>query len=197
MYERFKRLLQEKGVRVTDVAQATGIAETNFSEWKAGRATPKFDRLCKIADYFGVSVDYFATGVMSKKPKRIPVFGYVAAGVPIEAQENIIDYEEISDDLARRGEYFALVIRGNSMQPRMFEGDVVIVRCQPDADSGDIVVALVNGDQGCVKKLIKYAHGIALQSLNEAYETRFFSEDEMKTTPVTIVGRVVEVRGKL
>lgn len=195
MYEKFERLLQEKGVKARDVAEATGIADTNFSAWKHGRTTPKADKLQKIAEYFGVPIDYFLSG--EKHGVKIPVLGYVAAGIPIEAQENIIDYEEISDDLARRGEYFALVIKGNSMEPRMFEGDVAIVRCQQDAESGDIVVVLVNGDHGCVKKLVKFAHGIGLQSLNQAYETRFFSEEEMKTTPVSIIGRVVEIRGKL
>ena len=195
MYERFEQLLRDSGKRATDVANDLGWRNAFFSDWKHGRGTPRGDRLQKLADYFGVTVDYFLTG--EKHGVKIPVLGYVAAGIPIEAQENIIDYEEISDDLARRGEYFALVIKGNSMEPRMFEGDVAIVRCQPDAESGDIVVALVNGDHGCVKKLVKFAHGIGLQSLNQAYETRFFSEEEMKTTPVTIIGRVVEIRGKL
>lgn len=62
MYEVFARLLEQKGVRVIDVARATGISNSMFTDWKKGRYTPKTDKLEKIADYFGVSVDYLVTG---------------------------------------------------------------------------------------------------------------------------------------
>lgn len=62
MYEIFTRLLYERGVRAADVAKATGIPPSTFSDWKKGKSTPKQEKLQKIADYFGVSVDYLMTG---------------------------------------------------------------------------------------------------------------------------------------
>lgn len=129
----------------------------------------------------------------------IPVLGYVRAGYPIYAEENIIDYEEISTTMAAKGEFFGLRICGNSMEPRMFEGDVVIVRKQPDIENGEIAVVLVNGDEGTVKKVIRSENGIMLVPLNSncSYEPHFYSNEEIENCPVIIAGKVVEVRGKL
>lgn len=127
----------------------------------------------------------------------INVLGRVAAGVPIEAMENVIDTEEISDELARTGEFFGLEIHGDSMEPRMYDGDVVIVRQQDDAENGDIVIAMVNGSDATCKRLMKYAHGISLLSLNSRYEPMMFTNEEILEKPVKIIGKVVELRGKL
>lgn len=126
----------------------------------------------------------------------IPVLGTVVAGIPLEAVEEILDWEEISVKLARTGEFFGLQIKGDSMSARMIEGDVVIVRQQSDADTGDIVIAKVNGDDACCKKLIKNKDGITLQSLNPNYAAMYYNFNEMGQIPVTIIGKVVELRGK-
>ncbi|MCD7966567.1 MAG: helix-turn-helix domain-containing protein [Clostridiaceae bacterium] len=126
----------------------------------------------------------------------INVLGRVAAGVPIEAVEDIIDTEEISEEMASTGEFFGLQIHGDSMEPRMFEGDVVIVRQQDDAESGDVVIAMVNGDEATCKRLKKYNDGIMLISNNPKYEPMVFSNQEIMEKPVNIIGKVVELRGK-
>ena len=128
---------------------------------------------------------------------KINVLGRVAAGIPISAVEDIIDTEEISEEMASAGEFFGLKIKGDSMEPRIYDGDVVIVRQQSDADSGDIVIALVNGDDATCKRLTKYAGGIGLISLNPKYEPMMFSDEDIEKKPVKIIGRVVELRGKL
>lgn len=133
----------------------------------------------------------------NKKAVTIKVLGRVAAGIPIEAVEDIIDTEEISEEMASTGEFFGLKIKGDSMEPRIYDGDVVIVRQQNDADSGDIVIALVNGDDATCKRLTKYAGGIGLISLNSKYEPMMFSEEDIQSKPVKIIGKVVELRGKL
>lgn len=120
------------------------------SDWINAKSYPRIDKIEMLANYFGVKksdlveqkADY--NNNLPSKGVQIPVLGDVAAGIPIEAIEDIIDYEEIDEDLARRGEFFGLRIKGNSMSPRIQNGDVVIVRVQPDADSGDIVIAKVN-----------------------------------------------------
>lgn len=79
----------------------------------------------------------------------------MAAGIPIEAIEDVIDYEEISEELAHTGDFFALKIKGDSMEPRICNGDVVIVRKQNYAESGDLVIVLVNGDSANLQKVGK------------------------------------------
>lgn len=127
---------------------------------------------------------------------RIPVLGKVIAGIPIEAVEEILDYEEIDEKMARTGEFFALQIKGDSMEPIMSEKDVVIVRKQEDVDSGDTAIILVNGDEATVKKVIKKENGIMLVPTNPAYEPMFFDEYDIQMKPVKIIGRVMELRKK-
>lgn len=79
----------------------------------------------------------------------------------------------------------------------MYEGDIVIVRKQDDAESGEIVIAMVNGNDATCKRLTKYSSGIALTSLNSKYEPMMFTNQEIIEKPVRIIGKVVELRGKL
>lgn len=154
--------------------------------------------MLKLAALFEVSVDYLLgnTDAPTSTGVRVPVLGDVAAGIPIEAITDIVDYEEIDAALARTGEFFGLRIKGASMEPRMREGDVVIVRQQDTAETGDTVVALVNGDSATVKK-IKYGQdGITLLPTNPAYDPMFYSAAEVESLPVRVIGRVVELRAK-
>lgn len=134
--------------------------------------------------------------VKTKKGVVINVLGRVAAGIPIEAVTDIIDTEEIPEEMAKTGEFFGLQIHGDSMEPRMCEGDVVIVRQQDDAESGDIVIAMINGDDATCKRLRKYRDGIELISNNPSYDPMFFSNEDIEKKPVKIIGKVVELRGK-
>ena len=108
----------------------------------------------------------------------------------------IIDYEEIPAEMAKDGEFFGLQIKGDSMEPRICEGDVVIVRKQDDAETGDLVVAMINGNEATCKRLMKYKDGIRLMPSNPTYEPLFFSNKEIEEKPVKIIGRVVENRQK-
>lgn len=126
----------------------------------------------------------------------IPVLGRVAAGIPMTASEYIVDTEEIPAAMAADGEYFGLMIKGDSMEPKISNGDVVIVRKQADADDGDIVIALVNGDDAVCKRLKKYNDGISLISNNPAYEPMYFNNTEISEKPVQIIGKVKELRAK-
>ncbi len=201
MYAIFQRLCELRNIKPAQVAKDTGISKATLSEWKKGTYTPKSAKLQKIADYFGVTMDYLVTG---KEPSsspdavRIPVLGRVAAGIPLKAITDITDYEEISPRMVRGdSEFYGLEIKGNSMEPRIREGDHIIFRAQPDAENGDVVVVLVNGDDAVCKKLRKYDHGIDLCSFNPAYEPIYFSNEQIEQLPVTIIGKVVELRAKL
>lgn len=187
----------ELGLTMKQVADAVGVSEGTISRWESGDiANMRRDKIAALAKTLLLSPAIIMG--WEEKPeirsKQIPVYGRVAAGIPIEAVENIIDFEEIPVDW--KGEYGCLVIKGDSMSPRILDGDRVVVKRQADADSGDIVIAIINGHDGVCKKLIKHADGITLQSLNPAYDPMYFSRESQESVPVTIWGKVVELRGK-
>lgn len=186
--ERIKALCESKGIPVARLEQDLGYSNAYIQGLiKTGRY-PAGDRLIEIAEYLKVSIETL-TGEKKKNPLVINVLGKVSAGVPINAVENIIGQEELRPDFETKGEYFGLKIQGNSMSPEIKNGDTVIVRIQPDAESGDIVVAYVNGYDGVCKKLKRYKDEIQLVSINPDYEP--YSSKEF---PIEIVGKVIEVR---
>lgn len=201
---RIRQLREEYGRSQSELAKYLGITPQAVSGYENGKRNPPTDVCQRIADFFLVSTDYVLG--RSDDPKRtevrsdtvrIKVLGRVAAGIPFDAVEEIVDFEDIPATLAKTGEFFGLRIRGDSMSPRILNGDTVIVRKQDDADTGDIVIALINGSEGCCKRFKRFHGGISLISLNPVYEPLVYSEDEVKTLPVKIIGRVVELRGKL
>lgn len=120
----------------------------------------------------------------------IPVLGTVKAGYDYLAEENIIGTLDISEELSKTGDFFALKVKGDSMAPSIIEGDFVIVKKQDDFENGDIVVAIINGDEATIKKAKKSENSILLQPFNNNYEPAIFTYEEMKTVPVIIVGIV-------
>lgn len=194
------RFVSASGKSQKEIAEALGFNQKTFNGWCNALSMPTMGKVQALADYFGVGktdlLDMHSSTPESTKAVRIPVLGRVAAGIPLEAVEEIIDYEEIPESMARDGEYFGLRIKGDSMEPKISSGDVVIVRKQDDADDGDLVIALVNGSDGCCKYLKKYSESIALVSTNPAYPPMYFSRDEVQQKPVRIVGKVKELRAK-
>ncbi len=196
-------LLEASGRTQKELADYIGVAKSRITDWKQGRMHSYTKYLPAIAEFFGVSYD---TLLGDPPPRiaehilRVPVYGRVAAGIPMEAIEDIEDYEELNTAHYPIGDYMALRIHGHSMEPRMTEGDIVIVRRQSDADTGDTVVVLVGtGEADCeatCKKLKKTPDGILLLSTNPAFEPIFYSNREIVELPVSILGRVVELRAK-
>ena len=146
---------------------------------------------------FKKAKDHDAAHEKSKKiAYKVPVYGEIAAGIPINMIEDIIDYEEVDEHMYNRGELLALKIKGNSMEPRICNGDVVIIRRQPDVDSGEIAAVIVDSDSATLKKVKKDKKGIYLIPLNSAYDTKFYSNREIRELPITILGKLIELRGK-
>lgn len=115
-----KRLRIRKGLTQAELAEICSVHQTAVSQWENGRTLPDKQTLIKLSDFFGVSVDMLmgVEGTLEKK-NYIPVLGYVRAGTPIEAVENILGYEEITTEMAVSGQFFALKVRGDSMTPRI------------------------------------------------------------------------------
>ena len=199
---RFRELRLRAGYRSqADLAKILFVNQTAVSQWERGVTTPSPQLLVKLANLYGVTTDYLlgkdTNAPASTGGKWIPVLGDVAAGIPIEAVEDIVDYEEIDAALAATGDFFGLRIKGSSMEPRIREGDVVIVRKQDDADTGDTAVVMVNGDSATVKRIKKEPDGsLWLLPNNPAYDPQHFTPSEIMDKPVLIIGKVVELRGK-
>ena len=205
---RLKQLRNEKKINQRELANFLKVAPSTISMYESGQREPNFEVLESLADFFNVDLNYLlgksdkTTKLMIEdippKPQgiKIPVLGTVAAGIPISAVEDILDYEEIPQSWQNQGEFFGLKIKGDSMEPRMESGDVVIVKQQSDANSGDTVIVLVNGDDATCKRLEKTDNGIMLVSTNPKYPPMFYSLEDIQTKPVVILGKVVELRQK-
>ncbi len=183
------------------VAKAIGVDRTTYAKYESGASEPSFEMLQRMAKYYNVSVGFLMgeTELSTNSDHiRIPVLGRVAAGIPIDAIEEVIDWEDISADMAAGGaEYFGLQVKGDSMEPKISSGDIVIVRKQPDVESGEVAVVLVNGDDATVKRVKKSAAGITLIANNPAYDPVFYGNEDIEKLPVAILGRVVELRAKI
>lgn len=197
---RIKLLRKAKNIKQADLAKAISVSQSALSGYETGKYEADTDTYKRMADFFGVTLDYLLGGDPVAADRRgyirVPVLGRVAAGIPIDAIEEVIDWEDVSADTAGGGEYFGLQIKGHSMEPKISDGDVVIVRRQPDVDSGDIAVVLVNGDDATVKRIKKSPQGVTLIPSNPAYEPMYYTNAEIESLPVQILGRVVELRAK-
>lgn len=194
---KLKELRKSNNISQQQLADILNVGQSTVAMWEKGKNRPEYSSLVKIAEIFDVSTDYLTGQGNGKNPFRIPVLGYVRAGVPTEAVEEILGYEDVVLSESELKEYFALRIKGDSMAPRMMDGDTVIVRKQSSFTSGDICVALVGSGDATVKKVIKKDFGIFLVPLNSNYEPLFFSCDEIENTPVSIIGKVTELRARI
>lgn len=172
-----------------------------ISNWFQGVAFPNNSTLEKIADYFNVSPAYLITdadgeNAESEGAVKIPVYGRVPAGIPIEAIEDIEDWEEIPRDwMDGDTQYIALRVKGDSMYPKYMEDDVIIVRMQPVFNDGDDCVVYVDGCDATLKQCYSLPKGrIRLVPINTKYPPKTYriNEDE-----VSILGVVEELRRKI
>ena len=203
---RIRTALEARGMKQADLVEKTKIGKSSISTYLSGAYEPKQKNIYRIASAlnvdeawlmgFDVQMDRKNISIKTSKGIKIPVLGKVPAGVPVEAVEDVIDYEEITVEMAKEGEFFGLQIKGDSMEPRICEGDVVIVRKQDDAETGDLVIAMINGNEATCKRLMKYSDGIRLMPNNPAYEPMYYSNKEIEEKPVKIIGKVVENRQK-
>lgn len=203
--DRIDVLCKKRGITRRQMEKEAGLSTGSTSKWRSG-FSPNQASLSKLSSYFGVTVDYLLgrdenslesiLGKPSPGAVRIPVLGRVAAGIPLYTLEEIIDWEEIPETMAKSGEYIALSIKGHSMEPRICDGDVVIVRRQSTCNSGSVAIVLVNGNEAACKRVKFSEHGISLISSNPEYEPLFYTKKEIDELPVEIFGVVVELRGK-
>lgn len=199
MNEKIKILRERYGLTLEEIGDAVGVGKSTVKKWEDGAiANMKRDKIAALAKALHTSPAYLMGWPESENASRmVPVLGRVQAGIPVEAIQEIIDYEEIDKDMAQRGEYFGLQVNGDSMEPKFSQGDVVIVLKQPDVDSGQIGIIVVNGSDATIKRVVKHEEGgISLIALNPVYPPKYYTDKEIRNMPVTIIGRAVELRAK-
>lgn len=197
-------LLKVQNKQQKELTKYLGISEGSIADWKKGKTKSYKKHIDKIATYFNVSVDYLlgssspvptAQIVDTSQMISIPVVGSVAAGTSCTATQNIVGYELTSPESLHSGyEYIYLKVKGDSMEPLLLEGDLVLVQLQSVVESGDYAVVIVDNEDGLVKKIVYGENYIHLKSNNPYYPVRKFEGDEMNR--VRIVGKVVESKRK-
>ena len=200
---RLKESRSSIGYSQQKLAEKIGVSRSTIAMWETGGSQPDNEALVKLSSVLDVSIDYLLgqTPNPAVKPAstavRINVYGSVPAGIPVEAIEDIVDWEEIPSSMTVGGqEYIGLRVRGDSMYPKYMDGDTVIIHLQPDCESGQDAVVYINGYDATLKKVIKKQDCIILQPLNPAYEPRVCSYND-EDEPVKILGIVVEIRRKV
>ena len=204
-WENFIELCAKHNTKPNPVATALGISSGAVTKWKQKNATPSDVTLKKIADYFDVSVERLLYGegnytkdviqYHSSNLIKLPVYGFVAAGEGMFAESNIVDYETADlEDTTTDREYFYLKIHGDSMYPVFIEGDYILVQHQTSVDSGEFAVALIDDNEGVVKRVVYGDNWIQLQSINPMYPPRCFDGPEVQR--IKIIGLVKSLKRK-
>ena len=204
--ERVKARREELNMTQEDLAKKVGFkSRASINKIELDKRNMKQSQIVELAKALETTPGYLMgwkesdPDVHERRHFTVPVYDHVAAGIPIDAIEDVVDQEDLSADAFREPEkeYFGVRIKGHSMEPRICDGDTVIVHRQSDAESDQIVIVNVDGDYATCKRLKKCEQSIALLSLNPSYEPMIFSADQVEKLPVRIRGVVVELRGKL
>lgn len=206
---RLQKAMNYANMKQVDLVNKTGLDKTLINKYLAGIMKAKQDKLTILADALNVNevwlmgydvpmerdLNAYKVDELGNSVIPIPILGTVKAGYDYLAQENWIGTVDVETSLVGNGkDYFALKVHGNSMSPALIEDDIVIIKKQNDFENGDIVVAIINGDEATIKKGKKSDSSILLQPLNPSYEPLIFTYDEMKTIPVEIVGIVKQLK---
>lgn len=203
---RLEKALSFRNMKPVELHEKTGISESLLSKYLSGNAIARQKKIYLISETlninpvwlmgYDVPMEELKLDKLGNPVAEIPLLGTVKAGYDYMAQENWDGMIEVDKNIIKDGsDYFALKIKGDSMSPVLIEDDIVIIKKQEDFENGDLVVAIINGDEATIKKGRKNDTSIILQPFNTVdYEPLIFTYNEMKTIPVTIVGIVKQLK---
>lgn len=208
---KIREFRERKNLTQDDVAEYLGTTLQTISRYELGDRKTNQDVLFKLAEYFKISInDFFpplsfdnAEYIEDENLVSIPVLGVIKAGIPIEAQQDIIEYVEIPKKWTLGGkQFYGLKISGDSMFPKYSEGDIVIFEnsktYNPDAFNNKDCAVMVNGDDATFKKVLISDEGITLIPYNTgSYDIKMYNKDEAATLPIKIIGIAREKRTKI
>ncbi len=175
--------LEERGFirRLANRARAIEVLRLPESATVASPRPQKFSPSVINGDLGRLRTPPQTGGSGAGAPAMVPLMGRIAAGTPISAIQTRMETIALPADFLGPGEHFALEVRGDSMvESGIFENDMVIIRKQDSAETGDIVVALIDDEEATLKRLRRRGASIALEAANPAYETRIFGPDRVR-----------------
>ena len=204
--DRLKMALEIRKISAAELSRRLGVDEGTISNYKKGKYEPKQRRTDAISNILNVSVAWLmgADVPMEKESnpilpdnilplpatKLIPLVGTIACGKPIFADENIEYYIKSDEKLSAD---FALRCKGDSMiNSRIYDGDIVYIRKQPDVDNGEIAAVLI-GEEATLKKVYKYPNKVVLRASNPLYDDIICTDSELEN--ITILGKAVAFLG--
>lgn len=197
--KRLRKLRESRKMSQGEVAKRIGVSRTAYVKYETGDSAP-VRKLNELSTLFQVSSDYimglsdFPLSNEIEAPtesKRVPIIGTVKCGPNGFAYEYTDGYVSIDDSI--HGDIRAFHCKGDSMSGLgIFDGDIALVRIQPDIENGELAVVTINGDEGTLKRVRKQDHMIILESANPEYPPRVFAGDDVNL--IHIVGKVIEVR---
>lgn len=197
--DRLRELRNEKALSQKALAVQLGYSPSTIANYELGQRQPDIDTLKHLAAYFGVTTDYLsgASDVRFSLPPdaspvrrtvKIPVLGTIPAGEFRLAAGDIEGWEDVPEEQVRDGEYFFLRVTGDCMAPRIQEGYRVLVRVQPTADDGDLVVAMKDGEDATLKRIKMSGKVVILYADNPKYHPFAVPVRDLR-----IIGKVVKV----
>lgn len=195
-----KTLRESIGMNQEELSEKFGISKSTIGMYETNKREPNFELLKEFARFFNVSTDYLLEQIKKDDLSnfdiiQIPLLGKIAAGYPTQMFADVIDYIDIPADMARGNkELFALKTKGKSMEPNFIEGDILIFEKTEDCENGQFCAVAVNGDDATFKKVTKTDTGIMLQPLNPAFETKFYTNEQIASLPVQIIGVLKQIR---
>lgn len=195
--QRLKELRRLKGVSQVALANILQVSQQAVGKWETGRSSPDNSTLAQLAEIFNVSVDFLLGVATQHSPSvqgeyPIPILGTVKAGFGALAFEE--DYGVEYARVKNPENYFYLIVKGDSMEPRIHDGDLALVRRQNSLENGELGVVVYGEGDGTLKKFIKKDNAIILQPFNTSYTPQVLIGDDLNS--LFIAGKVVETKTK-
>lgn len=192
---RIKELRKNARLSQLELAELCGVHQTAVSQWEQGRTNPDTDMLMALSQIFHTSLGAILGLDTPDDPVMVPVKGLVQAGeMTFIEDEDICEFVAISPELAMRGEYCGLRVKGNSMYPMFQDDDIIVVRVQNEVEDNDIVVAIEGRERATLKRLKYQKNGILLLAENPMYESIFYTKEQVSKLPIRFFGKAVEIR---
>ena len=190
--ERIISFMKAKDIKQKELTASLGLKESAFSEWKKGKTHSYRKYLKEIAAILDVREDELLFDeIPSEKRHVLPIFGMVSCGNGCNVMEEVIGYET-ADVQYDEEEYFWLQAEGDSMYPKIMDGDLVLVKRQTSVDVGDTAVLVVDEQEGYLKKVNYTEQKIELISFNPFYQPIIF--EGRNVLRVRVIGKVVELK---
>lgn len=191
--QRLKEMRTRRGFTQVGLSRMLGISQQAVGKWETGRCTPDPQTLARLASILDTTVDYLLGGNSSGVGEcMVPVLGTVKAGFGALAYQE--DYGSEPANVKDPGQYFYLIVRGDSMEPRIHDGDLALVHRQPTLESGELGVVVYGDGEGTLKKYIRQGQAVILQPFNPSYPSQVIAGEELEH--LYIAGRVVETKTK-